>query len=255
MDLKAKPWCIDTHCHLGAYDEPLTVARSAGRTVVIAMTESPEEYRRVAALFADVKNVRIALGLHPLRSAHRSDLDRFKQLLPTVEYVGEIGMDCSQHATVPAVTQRAAFERILEMPGIEHKVMSVHSRKAEAPVVDCIVTAGHTAILHWYTGSLAVADRAIQGGLYFSFNIAMVRSKGGLRLLDSIPVERVLTESDGPFVRVSGTDSGPNSVVDVIQVLGAKWAVSPDEACQMVQANMQRLRSQVADGSDSAPLA
>jgi TatD DNase family protein len=196
---------------------------------------------------------------HKIESLEQLDqraLDRFTaDLLENPDKRGEIGMDLSQHASVPAIAQRDTFERILEMPGMERKVMSVHSRKAEAPVVDCIVAAGRAAILHWYTGSLAIADRAIQAGLYFSFNIAMVRSKGGMRLLDSIPVERVLTESDGPFVRVGRVDAGPSSVVDVIRVLAARWAVTPDEARQLVQRNMQRLRSQVADGSGSARLA
>src|SRR3546814_17537329 len=55
-------------------------------------------------------------------------------------------------------------------------------------------------VLHWFTGSKADVRRAVDRGCYFSVNEGMLASATGLRVMREIPIDRVLTETDGPFL-------------------------------------------------------
>ena len=127
----------------------------------------------------------------------RRQLQRFTALLSRVDYVA-IGLDGSREGRASLPTQRRVFSHVLGAPGIRHRVLSVHSRGAEAEAIAALEDAGVTAVLHWYSGALKHADRALSAGIYFSVNAAMLRSQKGARLLRAIPRDRVLTETDGP---------------------------------------------------------
>ena len=58
-----------------------------------------------------------------------------------------------------------------------------------------------TAILHWYSGSIKNLLEAIERGYYFSVNQQMLLSKSGREIVDSIPIDRMLIESDAPFTK------------------------------------------------------
>src|SRR5207245_3283641 len=75
------------------------------------------------------------------------------------------------------------------------------SRRAADDVIDAIGTRfpAHV-ILHWFTGSLSTLERGVANGCYFSANIAMASSASGKRIVAAIPEDRILTESDGPFI-------------------------------------------------------
>ena len=62
-------------------------------------------------------------------------------------------------------------------------------------------------ILHWFTGNTAELQEAVEKGFYFSVNGAMMASKRAVRLLDLIPKERVLIETDSPFTYLYGSYS------------------------------------------------
>ena len=56
-------------------------------------------------------------------------------------------------------------------------------------------------ILHWYSGSMELMDEALKRGYYFSINHQMLQSANGRKIVDSIPIERILMESDAPFTK------------------------------------------------------
>jgi TatD DNase family protein len=66
----------------------------------------------------------------------------------------------------------------------------------------------------------------------------MAGSTSGRRVLDALPRERVLTETDAPFTRVGGTPSSPLDVRSVVRSLARAWGVPDDEAKSQVYANM-----------------
>jgi hypothetical protein len=108
---------LDTHCHVGAYDDPVAMLRAAEEAgvAVVAVTEDPDEYRRLKTRLGRREHVHVAIGLHPLRAASLgpNDLARFFRLLPQAEWIGEVGLDFSQAGAGTAKAQQRVFDTVL----------------------------------------------------------------------------------------------------------------------------------------------
>jgi TatD DNase family protein len=92
-------------------------------------------------------------------------------------------------------------------------------------------------ILHWYSGSLPVLERAVAAGCYFSVNPAMLTSAPGREVVTRIPSARLLTETDGPFVRCRGREAEPRDVASVIRAVASMRGVAEEAALRMVYEN------------------
>jgi TatD DNase family protein len=249
---------VDAHVHVDRYRRPPEVlaAAEAARVVCVAVTETPKDFELLSVRAGRRFGLRVALGAHPMRAATLDlrQLERFTALLPRAEYVGEIGLDGSREGRASLPAQRRVFAHVLGAPGIRQRVLSVHSRGAEAEAITALEDAGVTAVLHWYTGALKHADRALNAGIYFSVNAAMLRSKKGARLLRAIPRNRVLTETDGPYVATGSRPSAPSDVPGLVRDLAGVWGCDPEEARSVVWENMAavyaRARGDAADDND-----
>jgi TatD DNase family protein len=236
---------VDAHVHIDRFPDAARVlaAAEAAGVVCLAVTETPKDFEMLRLRAGRRTRLRLALGAHPLRAPHlnRQQLTAFSLRLADTDYVGEVGLDGSRHGRPSLPQQRRVFEHVLGASGIRSCVLSVHSRGAEAETIDRLTDAGVTAILHWYSGALKHAERAIDAGLYFSINAAMLRSEKGVRLLRSLPRSRILTETDGPYVRANGKAVEPASVPRLVADLAGTWGCEPEEARARVWANMADL--------------
>jgi TatD DNase family protein len=246
---------VDAHVHIDRYPKPADVLVAAERAgvVVVAVTETPSDYQSLSLLAGRRKLVRVALGLHPLRAARlgRLELSLFSRLLSRVDYVGEVGLDGSRHGRETLVAQRRIFEHALTAPGISEKVLSVHSRGAEAETIALLAQARATAVLHWYSGALKHLDAALAAGLFFSVNPAMVGSAKGRRILAALPPERVLTETDGPYTMTAGKPSTPAHVPALVGELARLWNREAAAAAVQVFENMAALRHAATKRTES----
>ena len=233
---------VDTHCHLDQYRDPLSVLRHAetAGVVTIAVTDLPSHYQRLSMRMGRRKPVRVAIGMHPLRvpSASPMELALFAELLDDADYVGEVGLDGSQAGKDTLRKQRKVFEHLLQQRRIEHKILTVHSRGAEADTIKVLADAGVTAILHWYTGPLKHIDAALAAGLWFSVNPSMLRSQNGQRIIAALPRNRVLTETDGPYSKLGGRASDPRDIPTVVRGLGRIWGEDEEQARARIFGNM-----------------
>jgi len=236
---------VDTHCHIDAYDNPLAVLdeASAAGIHVVAVTEDPGRYRLLRTRLGRRDGVDIALGYHPLRAGALAphDLARFFRLVPQTRWVGEIGLDFSRAGQTTRSQQLRVFEAILGEPQLRTRPVTVHSRGAECEVVSRLTQAQQPAILHWYTGPLGVIDDALAAGLSFSINPAMIKSKKAAALLERLPRDRVLLETDGPFARKAGQPARPVDITGVLRHLAGLWQTLEDQATATILANQRRL--------------
>jgi len=247
---------VDAHCHLDQCPNPVGAARAAAQAgiVVVAVTETPTRYFAVARLFAGRSNVRVALGLHPLRAirSSKADLRAFIEQLPKVDYVGEVGLDYSPAGKPSQATQVRVFDEILDAPGAVRKVWSLHARRAESDVIAKVEASGVPGILHWYTGPTALIERACAAGLYFSVNLAMLSSASGTRIVSALPRDRVLTETDAPFAKAPGARGDPTDVSRLVDALASTWRLSRDEARDQVFTNMAAVFARAKEGDPTA---
>jgi TatD DNase family protein len=239
---------VDAHVHIDRYPAPAKVLAAAERSnvVVIAVTERPSDFQSLSLLAGRRGLVRVALGLHPLRAARlgRLDLSLFDRLLARADYVGEVGLDGSRDGRPMLPAQRRIFEHVLAHPNIRQKVLSVHSRRAEAETVQMLADARVTAMLHWYSGPLKHLEAALSAGLWFSVNPAMLRSQNGRRILAALPPDRVVTETDGPYTTTDGRPSAPADVPALVEALARIWGEEPEAAAGLVFRNMASIRAQ-----------
>ena len=239
---------VDAHCHVDLFPDPASIvaAASSSRVHTVAVTNAPFVFAHTAALAEGRSYVYAALGLHPeLVETHGEQLDRFIELLPATRFVGEVGLDYSTKDAAVRSRQRRVFDAILERCAhAKNKVITVHSRRAGADTLAAIgVHYPGTVILHWFTGSLREVESANRAGLMFSVNSAMLASQNGRRLVQAMPRDRVLTESDGPFVGPRSSPDSPASISKTLASLAGLWSLSPAEACAVVAGNFRVILS------------
>lgn len=233
---------LDTHCHIDAYPDPRAVLRAAAaaEVTVVAVTENPDTYRRFKTRLGRTDGVSVALGMHPASksSAAPDQLQRFFRMLPQADWIGEVGLDYSSSTDIR--TRRAQYSTLAAI--VDHdlaraKPMTVHSRGAAADVISVLEGNSGRAVLHWFTGTAKQAERAVEAGLWFSINSAMLRAKSGTRVLRAVPVDRILLETDGPYCTHRGRPSEPSDLREIIDDLARILGMSPDLAIRQVASN------------------
>lgn len=196
---------IDTHCHFDMMDNPETYIKGmsqAGHTI-IGMTNCPKHFEVGSPIVRQYPRIRLALGFHPqVVDQIQSQLKLFDKFVDTTTYIGEIGMDFSKRYESFKAAQLKAFEYICQLLSGKKKIISIHSTKAEAEILQIIERFSiKTPILHWYSGPLNLIPKALDLGCYFSINESMTLTQKGRMLIKNIPTDRILTESDAPFNR------------------------------------------------------
>lgn len=244
---------VDGHCHLAAYADPMEVLRESEShgIGVVAVTEHPDEYRRLRARLGQREGVTVAIGLHPLRAAtfRPIDLARFFRLVPAATWIGEVGLDFSKLGADTRKEQLRVFEAVLNEAQPGKHPLTVHSRRAERETIELLAQGRSPAVLHWYTGPLDLIDSALSAGLYFSINPAMTHTARFADLVAAIPPHRVLLESDGPYGRSGRRPSRPSDLRGVVADLARRWSVDVEAASTMIRDNFLRVAAQPAEES------
>lgn len=240
---------VDFHCHLDLYpDFPALVRRCDDAGVfTLTVTTTPKAWARNHALAGETRHVRAALGLHPQLVADRAhELGLWEELLPQTRYVGEVGLDAGPRYFASFEAQKQVFEHVLKRCAIAGgKVLTIHSVRSAKTVLDMIEhymppTRGR-AVLHWFTGSAAEARRAVELGCYFSVNTAMLGGEKQRALVATLPIERLLTETDGPFTKTAARPTTPLDVGDAVRELAGLRVVSEATMAQQVRSNLKGL--------------
>ena len=243
---------IDFHCHLDLYPDYSSAVHECEREGVytVAVTTTPKAWPRNHDLASATKHVRAALGLHPQLVADRAnELALWEQYLPQARYVGEVGLDAGPRFFQSLNVQKQVFERVLRTCASHGgKILSVHSVRAVKTVLDLIeahlpVTRGQV-VLHWFTGNKAEARRAVDLGCYFSVNAEMMRSDRHRELVSALPLNRLLTETDGPFTKMGGRPARPTDIANTVQLLAQTRGSATSEISAAIWANLRTLVSE-----------
>lgn len=224
---------VDSHCHIDLYQEPRRAIEQseADRIYTIAVTNAPSVFAHTAALVASSRYVRPAIGLHPeLVHSHRHELDAFRDCLTQTRYVGEVGLDYMTLDEETRSQQRLVLSTVAGWASDSgDKILTVHSRRAARDVISILSGIRAKVILHWFSGTKKDLERALERGFFFSVNNAMLRSEAGRALVLQMPPDRVLTETDGPFVQDGAEPATPRTVKVTIRELARLWGRSADD--------------------------
>ncbi|CAH3380287.1 putative metal-dependent hydrolase YcfH, partial [Enterobacter cloacae] len=238
---------FDMHCHLDLYKDPKDIIYQCDKKglYVLSVTTTPNAYIGSNRLVSGCKRIKTALGLHPeLAHLRHEELAIFDILLPQVKYVGEIGLDGGQDYKKHAEIQLKVFRHILRK--VHHrggKIMSIHSRGSADKVVDELKGIDGVPIFHWFTGTKAELDKAIDIGAWFSVGPAMLNSKKGKEIIGLIPKDRLLTETDAPFAKFSGKNLFPWDVDKAIRGISEIWGCDSETVEYKLEENFRRILS------------
>ncbi|WP_375758180.1 Qat anti-phage system TatD family nuclease QatD [Corallococcus exercitus] len=238
---------IDFHCHIDLYPNPKEIVEGIAQRgmYVLAVTTTPRTWQRTRQIVSNADRIKVALGLHPELVAERhSEVDLLCSLLPEARYVGEIGLDGSPQHRPSLGLQKQVLNKILSACNtLGGRILSMHSRCAVTEVLDSLEThsATNVPVLHWFSGTTREAASAAELGCWFSVGPAMARSNKGRKLIESIDQARIVTETDGPFVRNGDSPLMPWHALNAEMVLSEVWGLSAEETSRLLQNNFRRL--------------
>lgn len=249
-------YLVDTHCHLDfdwyADDlvEVLERAQAAGVGRIVAPGIDLASSRRVLDLAHRHPGVVAAVGVHPNSSSDWQDrwLEDIRRMAEDerVVAIGEIGLDYYRDHSPPAV-QRLAFQAQLEAASELGLPFIVHNREADEDVLDLMRRYGDGhGVLHSFSSTWAVAQRALDMGYFLGFtgpitfkNAEEVRDVAG-----RAPLDRILVETDGPFLTphpYRGRRNEPAYVRYVAERLAEVKGLTVSTVSRATSANAARL--------------
>lgn len=124
-------------------------------------------------------------------------------------------------------------------------MLSVHSVRSSKVVLDYIETylpvGQGQVVLHWFTGSKSDLKRAIDLGCYFSVNRSMLERESGVDLVKSIPLNRLLTETDGPFTKLRDLPAKPADVWMTVEAIATIHMLTPQALASLMRVNLELL--------------
>ncbi len=243
---------VDFHCHLDLYPdfEQLVTECEHAKIFTLAVTTTPRAWPRNNSLAAATTHVRAALGLHPQLVFERADeFAIWEQYLPAARFVGEVGLDASPRFYKSFDLQKRIFGKILRACAQRgDKILTLHSLRAATPVLDMLeadLPPGRgKVVLHWFTGTKAEAERACDFGCYFSINGEMLKNDRHRKTIAALPLDRLLTETDGPFTRTaSEAPARPKDVSGTVKALAQARSSGFEELAAAIQNNLRHLVS------------
>ena len=216
---------VDSHTHLLRLEvtpeEVVREAAEAGVGAVVNVGTTVEDSRRGAELAAVVPNVYSSAGIHPHNAGTHtaSDLEALAELSesPGIVALGEVGLDYYR-GDWPGEVQQALFEDAISLANDTRLPLIIHSRQAFADTMAALGRARVPVVLHCFEGGDREVREVRERGYYVGLagNITYKDSETAriLRLLDP---ERLMVETDAPYLSPQPVRGKPNSPKNVVR--------------------------------------
>ena len=255
---------IDSHCHLadeafaGDLEAVVDRARQAGLQGAMVILEGGNtvESAQAGRLQSLWPAVVTSVGVHP-HQAHQfaGDVARAVATVrdqiaatPSSRAVGEIGLDYHYDLS-PREVQHDVFGAQVRLARDLRLPVIVHTREADADTIEILERDGGgevAGVFHCFTGNAALAGAALRLGFYISAaGIVTFPKASELRdTLKTVPLDRLLTETDSPFlapVPYRGKRNEPAHVVRVVETLAALHGVATEAMAAQTAANFRTL--------------
>jgi len=254
---------VDSHCHLdfpdyaGQVDRIVARAAEAGVGVCLSIGTELKKFPGVKAVAEKFPNVWCSVGVHPHES-EKELLDDEAALIaetahPKVVGIGETGLDYYYEHS-PRQPQQKNFRAHIAAARQTGLPVIVHTRDADDDTIDILrdemAKGAFTGLIHCFTGTQKLADAALELGLYISVSgIATFKNSAALRdVIKTVPLERLLVETDAPFlspVPYRGKTNEPAFVVHTAKMLAELKGVTQDALAAATTDNFFRLFSKV----------
>lgn len=250
---------IDSHCHLnykGLVENQAAVlgrARAAGVDGMLNISTRESEWDAVVAVAEVEADVWASIGIHPHEADDHTDVDTEKLIArsrhPRVIAIGETGLDYYYDHS-DRNQQQLSFRSHIAAARETGLPIIVHTRNAEqdtaAILAEEMSRGSFPGVIHCFTASDAFADIALALGLYISISgiVTFKNARGLQNTAARLPIERLLIETDSPFLAPiphRGKPCEPAFVADTARSLAVLRKTSAEELGRATAENFGRL--------------
>lgn len=248
---------IDTHCHLDDHQfendlgDVLSNSRQASVSRWILIGYDPTRWNNVIALSNKHEGMFHTVGVHPACADQWNDelAVRLSDVAKSSGAVGigEAGLDFYRD-NAPLEVQTAAFAGQLDVAADMDLPLVIHMRDAESEMLELLQTRNRlpTLIFHSFDGTGRLMDFALESGSYVGIGGLATRQKSDMlrSLLQQVPMERILLETDSPYLvpaRQKDRRNQPAHIATIASMMATHLETSPERLAEIATANAERV--------------
>ena len=252
---------VDSHCHLdrvdlsaydGSFDAMLASAKAEGIEHMLCVSIDLESYPAMLKLVDDHPEVSVSVGVHPNdHDRHEPTVEELVELAahPKNVAIGETGLDYFRSERESCDWQRERFRTHIRAANACQKPLIIHTRDAREDTIR-ILQEEHAeeagGVMHCFTETWEMAQQAMELGFYISFS-GIVTFKNAEELRDvamKVPIERMLIETDSPYLAPTpyrGKPNEPKYVGRVAETIAELRGIDVDELATITRDNFYNL--------------
>jgi TatD DNase family protein len=249
---------VDSHCHLDYYSDDelpgiLDRARAAGVGEMVSIGTRLAQSALILARAETLVDVWCTVGIHPHNAGETSPPDPASLAAmtqhPKVIGIGEAGLDYF-YDKAPRDAQHDCFRAQIRAARLAGLPIAIHARDADDDIARILTEeradGDFDFLLHCFSSGRALAERAVAMGGYVSFSgiLTFPRSQALRDIARDLPAERLLVETDAPYlapVPNRGKRNEPAWVAHTARVLAEVRGLAPDALAELTTANFRRL--------------
>lgn len=253
---------IDSHCHLdndpmaGDIKGTLRRAEDKGVKGFLTICTDLSKVPALTSIAESHENVFTTIGVHPHETQKTiPPKDLFKVLTEEADHskivgFGETGLDY-YYTHSPQPDQQGAFKAHIEAALECDLPLVVHTRDAEEDTIDFLKTVGQglaRGVIHCFSGSAWLRDQALELGFYISASgiLTFTKAEGLREVLKGVPLDRLLVETDAPYLAPEpyrGKPNEPAYIIETAKKLAELKSVSFEDICTQTTRNFLTLFS------------
>lgn len=237
---------IDVHAHLDFFENIDFVNSFNG--IIITNSVHLDSMKKNLEIIKKYKNVKLALGIYPLHclEINEKELDKqiefIKENKDKIVAIGEIGLDFKE--SLEKEKQIVNLKKFIHLAEAIKKPLIIHSRKAEAEVIEILKDVKTKVILHYFNTNSTLIKKALEYGFYFSIPTIISNNKNMKKLVKIVPLDRLFTETDSPYLSpVQGQQNEPINVKHTISVIAEIKKISEKEVEDQIYKNYLKIFS------------
>lgn len=240
---------IDAHNHLDLYGDKLYKAiniinKKKIKTLACSMDE--KSYLLAKNLSKENTLIVPCFGIHPWNAHKNSNyLERFDTYIKETPIIGEIGLDFHwvlEDCKFPH--QIKVLKYFFKKANEYNKITNLHTKGAEYQILKLIKQYNlRTPIIHWYSGPFDILKKLLDYGCYFTISVDLGYSKITEEMVKYIPIERILTETDGPSALkwINGKSGYPDYIINIVEKISTLKKITGEEAKEKIHNNFKLL--------------
>ncbi|MGD9380478.1 MAG: TatD family hydrolase [candidate division WOR-3 bacterium] len=220
---------VDTHCHIvdpqfaSDLKEVLQRAKDAGLDRIVNAGYDVATSERAVAMAYEQPWLLPAVGIHPNEAADQSikEMGKIKAILEKekVIAVGETGLDYYRDFS-PREAQKELFHMHIDLARERHLPLLIHTRNSVEQALSVLAAEDyHQGVFHCYSGTWENAKEIIEMGYYISFAGVLTFSRQAREVIQKVPLDRLLLETDAPFLAPQGHRGKRNEPAFITETL------------------------------------